>query len=77
MDKANNSAPVPADHSTWRLSGGLLFRLRVPQYDVCLCVRVGSVRVGVVVLVVSVLGQNAGEVLSQSFREALIDKCFK
>ena len=27
--------------------------------------------------VLDVLGQNAGEVLSQSFRDALIDKCFK
>lgn len=39
-NKANNSAPIPADHSTWGSLEGLLLGLRVPPECVCLCVSV-------------------------------------
>lgn len=42
----------------------------------CVCACVCGFREATAV-VVSALGQNAGEVLSQSFRNALINKCFK
>lgn len=78
-NKANNSAPIPADHSTWSLKG-LLLSLRVPP---CVCVSVRACTcTGACVcvfgyeslwlqggVVVSTLGQNAGEVLSQSFTD--------
>lgn len=44
---------------------------------VCECVWFQRGVVEMEVVVVSVLGQNAGEVLSQSFRDTLINKCFK
>lgn len=46
--RANNSAPIAGDHSTWGVGGlkGLLFRRRV-SYCVCVCAVSGSGAVGV------------------------------
>lgn len=63
--KANNSASVTEDHSTWGSLRGLL----IEGVWVCACAAAASVSRAVVV---SVTAQSAGEVLLQSFSDRYV-----